>query len=150
MHWAITGKIAAEIVHSRADANKTNMGLTSYRGTKVRKQDISIAKNYLNEDELAALNNLVEQYLIFAQGQAMRRIPMYMSDWGKKLDSFMTLNDRNILTHAGSISHEMVKQLAKSEYDKFHSDRLTASKEQLSDFDKTFKQIDTSTKKEEK
>lgn len=90
MHWAITGQTAAEIIHSRADAKKPNMGLTNYRGAKIRKQDVTIAKNYLNEDELAALNNLVEQYLIFAQGQAMRRIPMHMSDWIKKLDSFMT------------------------------------------------------------
>lgn len=97
MRWAITGQTAAEIIHARADADKPNMGLTNYRGAKVRKQDVTIAKNYLLEDELAALNNLVEQYLIFAQGQAMRRIPMYMSNWIKKLDSFMTLNDRNKL-----------------------------------------------------
>lgn len=71
MHWAITGQTAAEIIHNRASADKPNMGLTSYRGAKVRKQDVSTAKNYLNEDELAALDNLVEQYLIFAQGQAM-------------------------------------------------------------------------------
>lgn len=101
MHWAITGQTAAEIIHSRADSAKPNMGLTNYRGAKVRKQDVTVAKNYLNEDELAALNNLVEQYLIYAQGQAIRRIPMHMNDWIKKLDSFMTLNDRDILTHAG-------------------------------------------------
>lgn len=83
MHWAITGKTAAEIIHSRADAKKQDMGLTNYRGVKVRKQDIVIAKNYLYEDELLALNNLVEQYLIFAQGQAMRRVPMYMKDWSR-------------------------------------------------------------------
>jgi len=77
------------------------MGLTSYRGAKVRKQDVTIAKNYLSEDELAALNNLVEQYLIFAQGQAMRRIPMHMTDWINKLDGFLTINDRDILNHAG-------------------------------------------------
>lgn len=91
MHWAITGQTAAEIVHSRVDAKKPNMGLTNYRGAKVRKQDVTIAKNYLNEDELAALNNLVAQYLIFAQGQAMRRVPMYMKDWIIKLDAFMWL-----------------------------------------------------------
>jgi hypothetical protein len=88
MHWAITGQTAAEIIHSRADVDKPNMGLTNYRGSKVRKQDVAIAKNYLNEDELAALNNLVEQYLIFAQGQAMRRVPMYMKDWIKKAEMF--------------------------------------------------------------
>jgi len=147
MHWAITGQTAAEIIHSRADADKPNMGLTNYRGAKVRKQDVTIAKNYLNEDELAALNNLVEQYLIFAQGQAMRRIPMYMSDWIKKLDSFMTLNDRDILRHAGKISHEIAKQLAENEYEKFHKQRLSTSAKYLSDFDQAVNQIETSKKK---
>jgi len=147
MHWAITGQTAAEIIHARADADKPNMGLTNYRGAKVRKHDVTIAKNYLNADELAALNNLVEQYLIFAQGQAMRRIPMYMSDWIKKLDSFMTLNDRDILTHAGKISHEMAKELAESEYEKFHTQRLSDSAKSLSDFDKVVKQIETTNKK---
>ena len=140
-HWAITGQTAAEIVHSRADAEKTNMGLTNYRGAKVRKQDVIIAKNYLAEDELAALNNLVEQYLIFAEGQAMRRIPMHMSDWIKKLDAFLDINERDILTHAGKISHEIAKQLAESEYQKFHIKRLEENKNTLSDFDKAAKQI---------
>jgi hypothetical protein len=144
MHWAITGQTAAEIIHSRADAEQPNMGLTSYRGAKVRKQDVTIAKNYLSEEELAALNNLVEQYLIFAQGQAMRRIPMHMSDWIAKLDSFMTLNDRDILTHAGKISHDMAKQLAEGEYEKFHSKRLSDTAKQLSDFDQAVKQIEAS------
>ena len=124
VHWAITGHTAAEIVHHRADSSKTNMGLTNWRGAKVRKQDVVNAKNYLNTDELQALNNLVEQYLIFAEGQAMRRISMSMIDWIKKLDGFLTLNDRDILTHAGKISHDMAKQLAEQEYDKFHQTRL--------------------------
>ena len=105
LHWAITGMTAAEIVRSRAD--KPNMGLTNWRGQKVRKTDVVIAKNYLNEEELSALNNLVEQYLIFAEGQAMRRIPMYMKDWVEKLNGFLSLNDRDILHHAGTISHEI-------------------------------------------
>jgi hypothetical protein len=100
LRWAITGQTAAEIIVSRADSSKPHMGLTNWRGTKVRKDDVAIAKNYLSEDELAALNNLVEQYLVFATGQAMRRIPMKMADWISKLDSFMTINDRDILTHA--------------------------------------------------
>jgi hypothetical protein len=107
VHWAITGHTAAEIVHDRVDAAKPNLGLTNWRGAAIRKQDVAIAKNYLTEPELAALNNLVEQYLVFAQGQAMRRVPMHMKDWVKKLDGFLTLNDRDILTHAGRISHEM-------------------------------------------
>lgn len=126
VHWAITGQTAAEIVHERADSSKANMGLTNWRGAKVRKQDVVIAKNYLNADELQALNNLVEQYLVFAEGQAMRRITMSMRDWIKKLDGFLSLNDRDILTHAGKISHEMARQLAEQEYDKFHQTRLQA------------------------
>jgi len=81
MHWAISGKTAAEIIHERADADRPNMGLTTWRGATIRKSDVGIAKNYLGEDELAGLNNLVEQYLVFAEGQAMRRIPMHMVDW---------------------------------------------------------------------
>ncbi len=100
------------------------MGLTNWRGVKVRKQDVVNAKNYLNEDELQALNNLVEQYLVFAEGQAMRRIAMSMSDWLIKLDGFLSLNDRDILNHAGKISHLMAKQRAEQEYDQFHQQRL--------------------------
>ena len=147
MHWAITGQTAAEIVHTRVDAEKPNMGLTSYRGSKVRKQDVAIAKNYLNEDELAALNNLVEQYLIFAQGQAMRRVPMYMKAWIKKLDAFLSINDRDVLNHAGKISHETAKQAAEGEYEKFHARRISDSNNKLSDFDQAVKQIETSVKK---
>ncbi len=84
------------------------MGLTNWRGNKIRKPDVTIAKNYLNEIELTALNNLVEQYLIFAQGQAIRRIPMYMKDWIDKLNGLLSLNDREILHNAGTISHELV------------------------------------------
>jgi hypothetical protein len=146
MHWAITGQTAAEIIHRRVDATRPNMGLTNWRGAKVRKEDVLIAKNYLNEDELRALNNLVEQYLIYAEGQAMRRIPMNMTDWIKKLDAFMNLNERDILTHAGTISHEMAKELAESEYDKFHAQRITESKKVLSDFDKTVKRLGTGKK----
>jgi hypothetical protein len=124
LHWAITGQTAAEIVHARADSTKPNMGLTSWRGAKVRKEDVAIAKNYLNEPELAALNNLVEQYLLFAEGQAMRRVPMHMKDWIAKLHAFLTINDRGILTHAGKISHEMAKELAEAEYDRFNPRRI--------------------------
>ncbi len=146
MHWAITGQTAAEIIQRRADANRPNMGLTNWRGAKVRRQDVVIAKNYLNEDELRALNNLVEQYLVFAEGQAMRRVPMHMTDWITKLDGFLNLNERDILNHAGSISHEMAKELAEGEYDKFHARRITESTKALSDFDKTVKQLGTGKK----
>jgi hypothetical protein len=141
MHWAITGKTAAEIIHERADSDKPNMGLTNWRGAKVRKQDVSIAKNYLTEKELLALNNLVEQYLIFAEGQAMRRIPMHMVDWIKKLDAFLTLNERDILGHAGTISHEMAKELAEAEYEKFNRERIRQKDRLDSDFEKTVKRL---------
>ena len=124
MHWAITGQTAAEIIHTRADSKKPHMGLTNWRGAKVRKDDVTIAKNYLNEPELAALNNLVEQYLVFAEGQAMRRVPMHMRHWITKLHGFLTLNDRNILTHAGKISHQMAMELAEAEYEKFNHQRI--------------------------
>ena len=81
MHWAITGQTAAEIIHTRVDSKKKNMGLTNWTGEAIKKTDVSIAKNYLNEKELKALNNLVEQYLLFAEGQAIQRNPMYMKDW---------------------------------------------------------------------
>lgn len=136
LHWAITGHTAAEIIHDRANAKLPNMGLTNWRGPKVRKQDVSIAKNYLSEDELAALNNLVEQYLLFAEGQAMRRIPMYMRDWIAKLHGFLTLNSREVLLHAGRISHDMAKEFAEHEYDKFHQKRLEQTSAAPSDFDR--------------
>ena len=130
LHWAITGKTAAEIIQHRADSDKPNMGLTNWRGDKPRKQDVTIAKNYLSETELMALNNLVEQYLVFAEGQAMQRIPMHMQEWVKKLDGFLTLNDRNILDHAGKVSHEMAMQVASDVYEKFHKQRLEVEAEQ--------------------
>jgi hypothetical protein len=147
LHWAITGMTAAEIVHKRADADKPNMGLTNWRGEKVRKTDVAIAKNYLNEQELAGLNNLVEQYLIFAEGQAMRRIPMYMKDWVEKLHVFLSLNDRDILNNAGTISHDMAKEFAESEYEKFNRKRIEWADKQASDFDTVVKQLPSPPKK---
>ncbi|SCW97635.1 MULTISPECIES: virulence RhuM family protein [unclassified Pseudomonas] len=133
VHWAITGQTAAELIHNRADSGKPHMGLTNWRGAKVRKQDVANAKNYLSAEELSALNNLVEQYLVFAEGQAMRRIPMSMAEWVKKLDGFLTLNDREILDSAGQISHDLAKQHAESQYELFHQLRQqedTASADQ--------------------
>ncbi len=126
MHWAITGQTAAEIIYDRVNNQKKNMGLTNWRGVKIRKDDVSIAKNYLNEEELLSLNNLVEQYLIFAEGQAMRRIPMHMKDWIKKLDGFLQLNEREILTHAGKISHELAVEKAETEYYRYAQKRQLA------------------------
>ena len=150
MHRAITGKTAAEIINERADSTKPNMGLTNWRGDKIRKSDVTIAKNYLNEEELRALNNLVEQYLIFAEGQAMRRIPMYMKDWIAKLDAFLQLNDREILQNAGTISHELAKQNAELEYDKYKKLQQKALSKADDDFDKTIKQIEIKKSKKHK
>jgi len=141
MHWAITGMTAAEIIHDRADCGKPHMGLTNWRGAKVRKQDVAIAKNYLNADELAALNNLVEQYLFFAEGQAMRRIPMHMRERVEKLDAFLTLNDRKILDHVGKISHQMAIGLAGSEYEKFSKQLLQDSDRTGGDFDRAIEAL---------
>ncbi len=135
MHWAITGQTAAEIIHNRADYRKDNMGLTNWRSAKVRKRDVLTAKNYLTREELAALNNLVEQYLVFAEGQAMRRNAMYMADWISKLDGFLSLNDRNVLEHAGKVSHQMAKELAENEYDKFQNKRLQLEAKQAEEQD---------------
>ncbi len=144
MHWAITGNTAPEIIYQRADSKKKNMGLTNWRGTKIRKKDVTIAKNYLTEKELSALNNLVEQYLVFAEGQAMRRIPMRMQDWIDKLNAFLHLNDRNILEHAGKISHELAQEFAEKEYEKFHRHSLNTYQ---SDFDKLVKKLDAGKKR---
>lgn len=107
-----------------------------------RKDDVLIAKNYLDEKELLALNNLVEQYLVFAEGQAMRRIPMKMQDWIDKLHGFLQLNDRNILQDAGKISHELAKELAESEYDKFNVKRLETEANKEGDFEKAVKLVE--------
>ncbi len=141
VHWAITGQTAAEIVHGRVDAAKPNLGLTNWRGAVIRKHDVAIAKNYLSEPELAALNNLVEQYLIFAQGQAMRRVAMHMADWIEKLNGFLTLNDRDILTHAGRISHEMAQAKAELEYDRFKALTSGAPRPVDTDFEQATKDL---------
>ena len=141
VHWAITGQTAAEIVHDRVDAAKTNLGLTNWRGAVIRKQDVVIAKNFLTEPELAALNNLMEQYLVFAEGQAMRRIPMHMADWIKKLDAFLTLNQRDILSHAGRISHEVAQVKADLEYDRYRALVDAQPRPVDTDFEQAAKQI---------
>jgi len=119
MHWAAHGHTAAEIIFQRADALKLNAGLTSFKGNKPTKQETEIAKNYLNEDELNILNRMVTAYLEVAEIQAMNRTPMYMKDWIERLDGFLTITGKNILTHAGSISHNMAIEKAHTEYDKY-------------------------------
>ena len=119
MHWAAHGHTAAEIIFQRTDALKLHAGLTSFKGNKPTKQETEIAKNYLNEDELNILNRMVTAYLEVAEIQAMNRTPMYMKDWIERLDGFLTMTGKNILTHAGSISHIMAIEKAHTEYDKY-------------------------------
>ena len=138
VHFAIHGQTAAELIAARADSSQPNMGLTNWDGARIRKADVGIAKNYLNEDELLALNNLVEQYLIFAEGQAMRRIAMSMVDWITKLEGFLTLNDREILQGAGKVSALLAKAHAEHEFDKF---RVLDDQHFESDFDRMVKQL---------
>jgi hypothetical protein len=135
VHYAITGKTAAEIIVGRVDGEKPNIGLINFRGNKPTKKELLIAKNYLNERELFVMNNLVEQYLVFAEGQAMQRVPMYMKDWIDKLHGFLQINNKNILQDAGKISHEMAKELAEKEYDKFYKKSLSLPSKADKDFD---------------
>ena len=138
IHFAITGKTVAEIVFERVNSKETNMGLTNFRGSKPRKQEVSIAKNYLNEEELGALNNLVEQYLVFASGQALRKTPMYMKNWVEKLHGFLTINDREILTNSGKISHQLALETAEKEYEIYNKIQINSFE---SDFDKRIQKL---------
>jgi hypothetical protein len=119
MHWAIHGHTAAEVIHERVDATKENMGLTNWPGTRPVKADIRVAKNYLSQDELEGLNRIVTAYLEFAEFQALNRKAMTMRDWLAKLDDFLRISDREILTHAGKISHELAMQKAELEYNRY-------------------------------
>jgi hypothetical protein len=123
MHWAAHGHTAAEVIHQRADAAKPNTGLTSWRGTKVRKSDVSVAKNYLTEEELKRLGLIVSQYLDFAELQALDRHPMAMRDWIAKLDAFLMAGGQKILDHAGGVSAEEAKLKAELEFDRFEARR---------------------------
>lgn len=119
MHYSVHGHTAAELISSRADASKPNMGLTSFKGALVRKSDVSIAKNYLTKDEISELNRIVTMYLDYAEDQAKRHTPMHMADWEEKLDSFLRFTGREVLDNLGTISAEIAKQLAENEYEKF-------------------------------
>ncbi len=126
LHWAIHQHTAAELIAQRAIATEKNMGLSSWQGSKIRKADVGIAKNYLSEAELSQLNLLVEQFLAFAENQARQKKVMYMSDWIRKLDDILTINENEILEHAGKISHELAMQMAETEYEKYAKERLAA------------------------
>ncbi|TAN06587.1 MAG: hydroxyacid dehydrogenase [Rhodanobacteraceae bacterium] len=124
MHWAAHGHTAAEVIRARADAGKPNMGLTNWSATRPRRQDVTVAKNYLDAGELETLNRIVTAYLEFAELQALNRRPMAMANWIAKLDEFLRLGERGILTHAGSVSHETAVAHAQAAFDAFHREQL--------------------------
>jgi hypothetical protein len=135
LHWAITGHTAAEIIAERADASRTNMGLSSWKGGKVRKGDVTVAKNYLNETEIKKLNRIITMYLDYAEVQAERKQPVYMKEWKEKLDAFLRFNEQEILSDKGTVSMEVAQQLALEEYEKFSIRRIA---EESTESDPTF------------
>ncbi|GAB2842562.1 virulence RhuM family protein [Ferruginibacter profundus] len=141
LHWAITGKTAAELLAQRADAGKPNMGLTTWKNAprgKILKSDIGTAKNYMQEKEIKELERIVTMYLDFAELQAERQIPMKMADWVTRSDAFLQFNEYQILKDAGKGSHEVAMKLVEKEYEKF---RLVQDKNFESDFDKEIKKM---------
>lgn len=145
LHWAIHGQTAAEVVFNRADAEKTNMGLTNWRDApvgKIQKYDVVIAKNYLTEPELAQLTRLVNAYLDVAEDMALRKIPMSMQDWEVRLNRFIAATDRDVLQDAGRVTAEIAKAHAEAEFEKYRivQDRLFES-----DFDRLIKLVNSNT-----
>ncbi len=150
LHWAVTGKTAAEIIAQRADATKPSMGLTTWKNApkgKILKGDISVAKNYLIEQEIKELERIVTMYLDYAENQAARQIPMRMADWIAKLDAFLTFNEYDVLTNAGSVSAEVAKRLAEGQYATF---RVHQDQRFESDFEKEVKRIEGQRKPKKK
>jgi hypothetical protein len=146
LHWAITGKTAAELISDRAQADKPNMGLQTWKNAphgKILKSDVKIAKNYLAEKEIKELELVVTMYLDYAELQASKQIPMKMADWVKKLDAFLRFNEYQLLPNAGTISHDIAIKLAEDEYTKF---RVTQDKDYISDFERETKKITRSHK----
>jgi len=133
LHFAIHGQTAAELIESRARAKNKNMGLTSWSGEKIRRQDVTVAKNYLTEKELKSLNRIVTRYLDYAEDQAERRKPMYMADWKKRLDAFLEFDEREILQGAGRVAKAVADKTAIEEYQKYNQQRI--DKDGYSDFD---------------
>ncbi|MEO6326478.1 MAG: virulence RhuM family protein [Thermoanaerobaculia bacterium] len=143
LHWAITGKTAAELIVERADAEKPSMGLTTWKNApkgKILKNDVSVAKNYLIEREIKELERIVSMYLDYAENQAARQIPMKMADWVAKLDAFLQFNEYEVLANAGKVSAEVAKRLAEEQYGKF---RVSQDREFESDFEAEVRRIES-------
>lgn len=126
LHWAATGQTAAELIAGRADHTQPNMGLTSWKGSKVRSGDVTVAKNYLRHDEIAELDRIVVMYLDYAEDQARRRRTLYMRDWRERLDAFLQFNEREVLVDAGRVSKAVADRLALDQFEQFHARRLAA------------------------
>ena len=141
IHWAAHGHTAAEIVNARADAARPNMGLTNWQGAQPTKGEAAIAKNYLTTEELEVLNRVVTAYLEFAELQALNRKPMYMRDWIAKLDDFLRMGERDILAHAGTISHEQALRRAELEFEKFRALQLVQPSPVEEDFEAAVKKL---------
>lgn len=142
MHWATHGQTAAEVIHARADAGKPFMGMLATRpGGRVRKEDAAVAKNYLTEDELQVLNRIVNLYLEYAELQALERKPMTMRDWIAKLDDFLKLSGRELLDHAGKVSHEAALAKAEAEYEKFRRLEDAKPSQVDKDFEEAIKKL---------
>ncbi|WP_223479038.1 virulence RhuM family protein [Oricola indica] len=147
MLWAVTGHTAAELIAGRADPDKPNMGVMSWKGSIVRKADVTIAKNYLNAEEIDELNRIVTMYLDYAEDQAKRRAPVTMAQWADKLDSFLSFNERDVLTHAGKLQMKVAQKLAADRYDAFdvkrkEADALTADKQDIEALENLAKEIE--------
>ena len=141
MHWAAHGHTAAEVVHARVDGSKPQAGMTNWVGAKPSKGEAGIAKNYLAPEELNALNRIVVAYLEFAEIQALNRRAMHMSDWILKLDDFLRLGGRDVLTHAGTISHEHAVLKAEAEFERFHHAQLAEPSQVERDFEQAVKHL---------
>jgi len=139
--FAASGNTAAEIIKERSSISKANMGLTTWKGSKVRKGDVTISKNYLNKKELDILNRIVTMYLDYAELQAMNHRQMFAKDWREKLDSFLQFNNQEILTNAGSVTKEIADSLAIEKYEKFNKERLLEYGIKDNDFDKAIKKL---------
>ena len=144
MHFAIHGQTTAEMINSRADANKPFLGLTNFKGNYITQRDIGIAKNYLLEDELKQLNLIVSMYLDFAELQATNGRLMKMQDWIQKLDDFLKATEKELLKNAGTVSHKKAMEKAKLEYEKY---RKAEDKKYISDFDREMKQLESKIKR---
>jgi len=144
LHFAVHGQTAAEVIARRADADKPNMGLTTWKNAPagpIRKGDVATAKNYLNQQEMTELNRIVTMYLDYAEDQALRHHPMHMADWIGKLDAFLQFNERDILTHIGKVSAEVARRIASQAFNAYDAKRREIEAQRDTDFDQAVKRI---------